>query len=148
MKNYNLREKFGYLDTSNILITSTVRDHIYHLFIKSWLYLSINLIWNEHTISITVSIFIIFLYLFVLLAYFVYQWNPKNSLYLIVSFVATMQNVRSCPLDDDAEKIMTTSYSSEPYNSERLSQLPGGYTPLTQPHRLLTINFDNPTQVT
>ncbi|XP_071393451.1 protein arginine N-methyltransferase 9 isoform X1 [Centroberyx affinis] len=33
--------------------------------------------------------------------------------------------------------------SMEPYTTERLSRLPGGYTPLTQPFRALDIDFNN-----
>lgn len=33
--------------------------------------------------------------------------------------------------------------STEPYTTERLSRLPGGYTPLTQPFRALDIDFNN-----
>ncbi|XP_030644114.1 protein arginine N-methyltransferase 9 [Chanos chanos] len=33
--------------------------------------------------------------------------------------------------------------SSEPYTTERLSRLPGGYTPLTQPFKALDVNFND-----
>ena len=33
--------------------------------------------------------------------------------------------------------------STEPYTTERLSRLPGGYTPLTKPFTALDIDFNN-----
>ncbi|XP_028833978.1 protein arginine N-methyltransferase 9 isoform X2 [Denticeps clupeoides] len=37
--------------------------------------------------------------------------------------------------------------NTEPYTTERLSRLPGGYTPLTSPFRVLDIDFNNPQEL-
>ncbi|KAF7710088.1 protein arginine N-methyltransferase 9 [Silurus meridionalis] len=37
--------------------------------------------------------------------------------------------------------------SSEPYTTERLSRLPGGFTALTEPCRVMSINFNNPQEL-
>lgn len=58
---------------------------------------------------------------------------------LSLSAVGEIHSPVSCSADADD--------STEPYTTERLSRLPGGYAPLTSPFRALDIDFNDP-QVT
>uniref|UniRef100_A0A6Q2Y7A7 Protein arginine N-methyltransferase 9 n=1 Tax=Esox lucius TaxID=8010 RepID=A0A6Q2Y7A7_ESOLU len=53
---------------------------------------------------------------------------------LVMAAAGELHSPVSCGSEDD---------STEPYTTERLSRLPGGYTPLTKPFKALDIDFNN-----
>lgn len=55
---------------------------------------------------------------------------------LVLDGVGEIHSPVSCSVDADD--------STEPYTTERLSRLPGGYLPLTDPFRALDIDFNDP----
>ncbi|KAG5286285.1 hypothetical protein AALO_G00013150 [Alosa alosa] len=58
---------------------------------------------------------------------------------LALDAVGEIHSPVSCSADADD--------STEPYTTERLSRLPGGYTPLTSPFRALDIDFNDPQEL-